>query len=143
MPMIASCNDENEKIKQLIKQINIQIVYSPKLINSTSSINIRDKIEYYNVSRNHKESYLFLVKKDGHEETLRDPAAYYFDHDGNCVFWDFENPSSYKKKFDGPDTLRRTTKILQTDLPGLVGNWFEFDKDGPNVHKGSILPLPC
>ncbi|MCA9477595.1 MAG: alpha amylase C-terminal domain-containing protein [Nanoarchaeota archaeon] len=72
----------------------------------------------------HKDPYLFLTRN----ELLRDPAATFFDKDGNCIFWDFDDPSTYKKRFAGPNTLRQSTALLQTDLPGLVSRWFEFDE---------------
>jgi len=75
----------------------------------------------------HKDAYLFLVKENNHKSFLRDPASTCFDKEGNSVFWDFDDPSTYKKKFPGPNTLRQTTKILQTDLPGLVARWYEWD----------------
>jgi len=75
----------------------------------------------------HKDSYLFLVNDKGSEFLLRDPASFCFDKKGNAQFWDFNDPSTYKKKHEGPDTLHRVTNILQTDLPGLVAKWFKLD----------------
>ena len=83
----------------------------------------------------HKTPYLYLVRKNKSEEILRDPAGFAFDNEGNCLFWDFNDPSSFKKKHAGPDTLHRSTKIMQTDLPGLVSNWFEFDKTIPDTNN--------
>jgi len=81
----------------------------------------------------HKESYLFLIKyKDG-KELVRDPSATYFDNEGNCVFWDFEDPTTYSMKYEQPNTLKRPTIILQTDPLGLVAKWFEYDKDWKNL----------
>ncbi|MBN1175264.1 alpha amylase C-terminal domain-containing protein [Candidatus Woesearchaeota archaeon] len=89
----------------------------------------------------HKDPYLFLVRKDGHEEVLRDVASFAFDDDGNSIFWDFEDPTAYKKEYPGPDTLHRATKIIQTDLPGLVSRWFELNKDTPNTteYEGDLF----
>lgn len=84
----------------------------------------------------HKTPYLFLVKKDGHQDLLRDIASFAFDDEGNSLFWDFQDPSCYKKQYAGPDTLHRATKIIQTDLPGLVSNWFKFE-DFPNTQEFS------
>lgn len=72
----------------------------------------------------HKDPYLFLSRN----EVLRDPACTYFDEKGNCVFWDFSDPSTYKKQYAGPNTLRQCTVLLQTDLPGLVSRWYLFDE---------------
>ncbi|MEA3399384.1 MAG: alpha-amylase family glycosyl hydrolase [Patescibacteria group bacterium] len=79
----------------------------------------------------HKDPYLFLVISDINKELHRDPAATYFDDKGNCVFWDFEDPSSYKQKQKFPNTVNRSTKILQSDLPGLVSKWpgYKGEKD--------------
>ncbi|MGM5481016.1 MAG: alpha-amylase family glycosyl hydrolase [Nanobdellota archaeon] len=87
---------------------------------------VTDKIE-------HKDPYLFMIRKNGKTVFLRDPAAVYFDDDGNCVFWDYDEPSAYKKRHASPDTLHRPTIILQTDLPGLVARWFEYDPDSPSL----------
>lgn len=79
----------------------------------------------------HKDPYLFQTRN----ELLRDPAAILFDDDGNCIFWDFDDPSTYKKKFAGPNTLRRASVVLQTDLPGLVSNWFKYDSSAKKIDE--------
>lgn len=78
----------------------------------------------------HKDKYKFLViqppKKGSNQITkqiLQDPAGTYFDDEGNTIFWDYEDPSSYKQKYNFIDTIKRSTKILQTDLPGLIVHW--------------------
>ena len=77
----------------------------------------------------HKDPYLFLVISENKKEFHRDPAATYFDEKGNCVFWDFDDPNGYKQKHKSPNTLNRTTKILQTDLPGLVTKWPTYKEE--------------
>jgi 1,4-alpha-glucan branching enzyme len=78
----------------------------------------------------HKDEYKFLVldKKTNNSFIIQDPAGAYFTDSGNGVFWDYEDPSSYKQKFDFIDTFKRSIKILQTDLPGLIVHF--ADKDG-------------
>ncbi|MGM5481960.1 MAG: alpha-amylase family glycosyl hydrolase [Nanobdellota archaeon] len=76
----------------------------------------------------HKEPYKFLVKTEGKSIFMQDPAGHYFDHNGNTIFWDFEHPSSYKLKHGFIDTINRSTRVLQTDLPGLIMHW--ADKSG-------------
>ena len=75
----------------------------------------------------HKDPYLFLVKDLTGTFLLRDPAAVFFDDKGNSVFWDYKDPGTYKQKYESPNTLHRATKILQTDMHGLVAKWYEFD----------------
>ena len=68
---------------------------------------------------NHKDKYKFLVNNDYYQ----DPAGHYFDDEGNTIFWDFEDPSAYKQKHGFIDTINRSTKVIQTDLPGLIVHW--------------------
>lgn len=77
----------------------------------------------------HKDEYKFLTinKKTGESLIMQDPAGAYFTDLGNTVFWDFEDPSSYKQKFDFINTFDRTTKIVQTDLPGLISNFSNYE----------------
>ena len=67
----------------------------------------------------HGDKYKFLVGNNYYQ----DPAGHYFDDDGNTIFWDFEHPSSYKQKHRFIDTVKRSTRVLQTDLPGLIVHW--------------------
>lgn len=78
----------------------------------------------------HKCEYKFLVvdRVLGDKFLIQDPAAVYFTDFGNCVFWDFDDYSCYKMKYDFVDNLNRSIKILQTDLPGLVSHF--CNKDG-------------
>lgn len=75
-------------------------------------------IEVANVK--HKDEYKFLVGFPEREMILEDPAGVYFTDNGNTVFWDYEDPSAYKQKYDFIDTFNRSTKVIQTDLPGLI-----------------------
>ena len=69
----------------------------------------------------HKDKYKFMmINLKGEKRYLQDPAGVYFDHEGNSIFWDYEDPSSYKQKYDFIDNFSRSIKILQTDLPGLI-----------------------
>ena len=88
----------------------------------------------------HKDGYKFKVVGDDGSSLLQDPAGVYFDDKGNSIFWDYEDPSSYKQKNTFIDTRDRTTKILQTDLPGLIVHW--ADKKGvlgQNVSKDTYF----
>ncbi|MCA9496003.1 MAG: alpha amylase C-terminal domain-containing protein [Nanoarchaeota archaeon] len=71
----------------------------------------------------HKMAYKFILVQDFEIKYLQDPAGVYFDDFGNTIFWDFGCPDSYKQKCDFVDTLHRSTKILQTDLPGLISHF--------------------
>lgn len=85
---------------------------------------INYSIEVENIE--HKSSYQFLVIENGNKEFRRDPASRFFDDEGNSMFWDFNDPSTYKFQNKIPDTLHRSTKILQTDIFGLVDRWHEL-----------------
>ena len=74
----------------------------------------------------HKDSYLIMKIKDNQKEFLRDPASTYFDDEGNSIFWDFEDPTTYKMKEALPELIHRPTIILQTDPLGLVAKWYEY-----------------
>ena len=76
----------------------------------------------------HGDRYKYLLKQDGGWIYLQDPAGTYFDDEGNTIFWDFDDPTTYKLKHGFIDTINRTTRILQTDLPGLITEY--TDKDG-------------
>ncbi len=71
----------------------------------------------------HKEKYKFLVKNGSEWDYRRDPAGTYFDEEGNSIIWDYDDPSAYKQKHKLIDTINRPTKIIQTDLPGLISHW--------------------
>ena len=76
----------------------------------------------------HKERYKFLVIGETHQMILQDPAAPYFDDEGNSIFWDFEDPHAYRQKYPFIDNFNRPIKILQTELPGLVTHF--SDEEG-------------
>lgn len=88
---------------------------------------------YCEVTAKHKDEYKFLIREGKRVYEVHDPAAVYFTDSGNCVVWDFEDPSSYKQKFDKINTFDRTTKIIQTDLPGLIVHF--ADKQGRLGHQ--------
>ncbi len=73
----------------------------------------------------HKEEYKYLIfdRKAGKKMIIEDPAASYFTDEGNSVFWDFEDSSCYKLKFPLINNFNRSTKIMQTDLPGLISHF--------------------
>lgn len=79
----------------------------------------------------HKAKYKFVTILNGHQHTLADPAAVYFDEEGNSVLWDFEQ--EYKQKHGFVNTIERSTKIMQTDLPGMIAQW--ADKKGNLGYK--------
>ncbi len=68
----------------------------------------------------HKDKYKFLVISDNTRKLYQDPAGLYFDDLGNTIFWDFNNPNSYKQKNNFINSTNRSVKIMQTDLPGLI-----------------------
>lgn len=76
----------------------------------------------------HKDKYKFLVIDGNKKRFMEDPAGLFFDDFGNTVFWDFDDPSSYKQKSDFVDNFHRSIKILQSDLPGLIVHF--ADKKG-------------
>ena len=67
----------------------------------------------------HKDRYKFLYNG----KLMQDPAGHYFDDLGNTIFWDFKDPSCYRQKYNFINTTERSTKIIQTDLPGLIVHW--------------------
>jgi 1,4-alpha-glucan branching enzyme len=73
----------------------------------------------------HTAEYKFLVhdKKTGKRQFITDPAGSYFTDSGNAVFWDFEDPSAYTQQHPLVNTFDRATKIVQTDLPGLIAHF--------------------
>jgi 1,4-alpha-glucan branching enzyme len=89
----------------------------------------------------HKDSYLYLMG----EKFLRDPATILFDDKGNSIFWDFDDPSTYKLKHSKPERLHRATKILQTDIAGLVSKWFEYDQNAKTLaqSKDDLFTYIC
>lgn len=76
----------------------------------------------------HKDRYKFLIKENKKEFLIQDPAGVYFDDEGNSIFWDFYDPTSYKQKYIYVNNFERSIKILQTDLPGLIKHF--ADKKG-------------
>ena len=59
---------------------------------------------------------------------LQDPASPYFDRDGNSIFYDYNDPSVKPMQHAFIDTHMRSTKIIQTDLPGLITHY--ADRNG-------------
>jgi 1,4-alpha-glucan branching enzyme len=85
----------------------------------------------------HKDEYKYLVIDKLHNKTkiIEDPASTYFTDFGNSIFWDFEDPSTYKQKYGLINNFNRSVKILQTDLPGLIVHY----NDKKTKQKGSDL----
>ena len=69
------------------------------------------------------------------DQRFPDPGGAFFDEEGNSVFVDFARPE-FKLVHPRPDTFNRSTKVLQSDLPGLVVHW--ADKDG---RLGRDIPM--
>jgi 1,4-alpha-glucan branching enzyme len=78
----------------------------------------------------HKDEYKFLVYNVKSKEhfLIQDPAGVYFNDNGNTIFWDYEDLSTYKQKYDFINTFNKSIKIMQTDLPGLIVHY--ANKDG-------------
>lgn len=76
----------------------------------------------------HKDAYKFLLKQNDQTFYMQDPAGVFFDDIGNTIFWDYKDPTTYKQKYDFIDTVNRSTKVMQTDLPGLITHF--ADKKG-------------
>ncbi len=87
----------------------------------------------------HKDEYKYLIETNDNIFFIEDPAAVYFNHNGNCVFWDYEDPNAYKQEYEMPDTFEKAIKILQTDLYGLVVH-FANEKGicGKDISKDGI-----
>jgi 1,4-alpha-glucan branching enzyme len=95
------------------------------------------KFEHYqnkqilDIKISHKTPYKIVLE----DKTIaQDPASYYFDDDGNSIFWDFEDPTAYKAKQNFQDTTK-SLKIIQTDLPGLIVHFFDGTKKGSDLPK--------
>lgn len=73
----------------------------------------------------HGTEYKFLVQNRVSKawQFITDPAAPYFSDIGNAIFWDFDDPDRYQLKHPMIDTFSRSTKIIQTDLPGLIAHF--------------------
>ncbi len=86
----------------------------------------------------HGDEYKFLIinKKTGKEFHIQDPAGVYFADNSNTIFWDFEDPSTYKMKYNFINNFDRSIKILQSDLPGLIVHF----KDSKTGKLGSDFP---
>ncbi len=83
----------------------------------------------------HGEPYKFLVKQGDKDSFMQDAAGHFFDKEGNAIFWDYDDPSCYQMEHSLIDTIHRSTRILQADLPGLIVHW--KGKDGK---MGSEIP---
>jgi 1,4-alpha-glucan branching enzyme len=71
----------------------------------------------------HKDTYKFLVKTTQGNSYYQDPAGHYFDHEGNTIFWDFEDPKAYQLQQPFVSSPEKSVKVMQTDLPGLIVHW--------------------
>ncbi|MFT4261191.1 MAG: alpha-amylase family glycosyl hydrolase [Candidatus Woesearchaeota archaeon] len=82
----------------------------------------------------HKQKYKLLVITNNQKKLYQDPASTYFDDEGNSVFWDFEDPTTYKSKYSFANT-KKSIRILQTDLPGLIVHYNDGQKLGQQIPK--------
>ena len=84
------------------------------------------KIDLHGIGRvktsnlEHKQAYKILVVQNMNIKYLQDPACVYFDDLGNCIFWDFEDPSAYQLKTKPVMNTSRSVNVLQSDLKGLI-----------------------
>jgi 1,4-alpha-glucan branching enzyme len=119
--------DNNELEVYLVGDFNdwgkdLDVLVNSKLEKDEHGLFARVKIKSNFLK--HKDKYKYLVKdKDANLTFYEDPASSYFDDSGNSIFWDFNDPNSYKQKYDFIDTFNRSTKIIQTDLPGLISHY--------------------
>ena len=138
---------ENNKAKEVLFRIysnNTQDMYLVGPFNEWGKTNLHKFkftkegetgfYELITTNITHKDPY--LIQTAG--ELLRDPATTFFDENGNSIFWDYDDPTTYKKQFAGPNTLRQTSVVLQTDLPGLVSKWFEYDDSSTTLAKSDV-----
>ncbi len=79
----------------------------------------------------HKTTYKIYSKT--RNKYFQDPAGFYFDNEGNTIFWDFNHKDSYKQKKGFVDTRNKSLKIIQTDLPGLIAHYSDGEKLGSDV----------
>ena len=141
--------DENglaKKVKFTIIQKNSnQRIYIIGKFNNWGNVN-ENELEKYRLKENeyrtrssvileneikHKDEYKFLVidSSENRKFIIEDPAGRFFADNSNTIFWDFEDPSTYKQKYDFVNNFNRSIKILQTDLPGLIVH-FRSEKTG-------------
>jgi 1,4-alpha-glucan branching enzyme len=73
----------------------------------------------------HNDIYRLLVN----DKELKDPASTYFSKYGDCVFFDLNDPSVYKMKYEKVNLIEKSTRILQTDIIGLIYHWKHKNKE--------------
>ena len=142
-PKIISRNQDN-KLKEvefnlLTKNVFLEVFIIGEFNNWGKSENLEkywmipdEKHKFLTIKLNdtqikHKDKYKFLVidKQNKTKKYLSDPAGVYFDDFGNSILWDFQDPNSYKQKYNFIDNFQRPTKIIQTDLPGLIVHFID------------------
>ena len=82
----------------------------------------------------HAQPYKILKVKNGEKQLVQDPASYYFDDFGNSILWDYNHEKAYKPKYSHVKT-NKSTRILQTDLPGLIVHFFDGQRTASQVPK--------
>jgi 1,4-alpha-glucan branching enzyme len=89
------------------------------------------------ICANHKDEYKFYIPSKN--KFFQDPAGVYFNDVGNTILWDFEDPSSYKKKYKAPKLNGKSLKVLQTDLPGLIVHFSDGEVLGKDIHESNYF----
>ncbi len=143
-------NQEGEPIKVEFKILTRNPNYKIYIIGDFNEWRINEKyllrfenefhsIEIENIK--HKDKYKYLIiDSQNKEEILPDPATTYFDDNGNSIFWDYEGPQTYKKRYNFILEKDRTNKILQTDLPGLVTHYCNKEgKLGKDINEKKLF----
>ncbi|MFT4311447.1 MAG: alpha-amylase family glycosyl hydrolase [Candidatus Woesearchaeota archaeon] len=117
--IVGSFNDWEKEVSKLEN-------YKLEKFNGFASIEIK---------ASHLDEYKFYVSSK--KKFYQDPTGFYFNDLGNTIFWDFEDPSSYKKKHSPPRLNGKSLKILQTDLPGLIAHYNSGEELGSDIHESN------
>ncbi|MFA6088425.1 MAG: alpha-amylase family glycosyl hydrolase [Candidatus Woesearchaeota archaeon] len=85
----------------------------------------------------HNEEFLLLINNI----QRKDPACYFFAKNGNCLFYDFDDPKCYKMKYEKQNPIEKSLKILQTDVLGFIYHWKSKheEKYGKNVPRDTTF----
>ena len=150
-PIITQRDEEGKckkvKFKILIDNPNIRIFLTGTFNNWENKIenltkyelkkdihSIFAELEIENIK--HKDEYKYIIYNEKDIWYMQDPAAVYFNDNGNCIFWDFQDSTTYKQKYELENNFNKSIKILQTDLPGLIVHYANKDNVcGKNINQ--------